>query len=83
MKILYFAWLRTQLGTAEETIELPSDVTTLDDLILFLKEKGDTYRSAFADMTVIRIAVDQEYVTGNVPLGGVTEIAFFPPVTGG
>ncbi|OUR78538.1 molybdopterin converting factor subunit 1 [Alphaproteobacteria bacterium 46_93_T64] len=83
MKILYFAWLRAQLGMAEETISLPEDVNNLHDLIDWLRARSDVFYAAFSDMDVIRIAVDQEYVTENVPLKGVREIAFFPPVTGG
>jgi sulfur-carrier protein len=83
MKILYFAWLRTKLGAAEEQIDLTDDITHLEDLLLLLKSRNDAYRSAFADMDVIRVAFDQEYVIGNPPLDGVTEVAFFPPVTGG
>ena len=83
MKILYFAWLRTQLGMAEEIIELPGDVTTLYELVDWLKGRSHTFEAAFSDMNVIRIAVDQDYVTENMSLTDVKEIAFFPPVTGG
>ena len=83
MNILYFAWLRTQIGKASETIDLPQDVKTLEELLTHLRSQGDPYMSALADMTVIRIAVDQEYIQGDRSLEGVKEVAFFPPVTGG
>lgn len=83
MKILYFAWLRTQLGMAEEVVELPENILKLEDLLEHLKARNAVFEAAFSDMKVIRIAVDQEYVTDNVSIEGVQEIAFFPPVTGG
>ena len=83
MKILYFAWLRSSLGTAEETVELPEGVTRLTGLVEWQKGRGAAFEKAFADMDTIRIAVNQEYVTGDIPLTGDEEIAFFPPVTGG
>lgn len=83
MKILYFAWLRSSIGMAEETIDLPEGVTSLEGLVSWQKSRGEAFAKAFADMDSIRIAVDQEYVTENIPLTGSEEIAFFPPVTGG
>lgn len=83
MKILYFAWLRTKLGISEEEPVLPASVTTLYGLVDFLKTRGENFSEVFADLSVVRIAVDQEYVTEDVPLSGVKEVAFFPPVTGG
>ena len=38
MKLLYFAWLRAKIGTAEETVELPTVRETLpvDIMELFM-----------------------------------------------
>ncbi len=83
MKILYFAWLRTKVGIAEETLTLPETVTSLYELIALLKERGGGYEEIFQDLDVVRVAIDQEYVTGDASLEKATEVAFFPPVTGG
>lgn len=83
MKILYFAWLRAQIGHAEEIVTLPAEVTTTSQLIDWLIARGDPYASALSDRSVIRIALDQDYVQEDAPLKGASEIAFFPPVTGG
>jgi len=83
MKILYFAWLRTQIGTAEESIQVPPHITTLYALVDWLKTRGEPYTSALADMSAIRVAVDQEYASNDISIEGANEIAFFPPVTGG
>lgn len=83
MKILYFAWLRTQLGVGEETLELPDDVKTVEDLVTHLKARDENFDKIFSDMSSIRIAVDQEYVPLETDIQNAGEVAFFPPVTGG
>ncbi len=83
MKVLYFAWLRTKVGIAEEILTLPETVTTLYEFIDHLKERGGGYEEIFQDLNVVRVAIDQEYITGDASLENVTEVAFFPPVTGG
>jgi sulfur-carrier protein len=83
MKILYFAWVRQRVGMAEETIAPPDDVTTVAGLIDWLKSRDESYANAFADLRVIRVAVNQQLVPLDAPLAGAREIAFFPPVTGG
>ncbi|MBL4740871.1 MAG: molybdopterin converting factor subunit 1 [Sneathiella sp.] len=83
MKILYFAWLRSKVGQSEETISLPDDVTTLYQLITWLKTRGPAYEEIFTDLNVVRVAIDQEHITGDTTLEGASEVAFFPPVTGG
>jgi molybdopterin converting factor subunit 1 len=83
MKILYFAWLRSRIGLGEEEVDPPAEVRTVGDLVNWLKGRGPGYASAFAQAAMIRAAVDQEYSGFDRPLRGVTEVAFFPPVTGG
>ena len=83
MKLLYFAWVRQRTGTSEETIDLPEAVTTIKDLIDWLRTRDAGYENAFADLKLIRAAIDQEHVGLNTPIGSAREIAFFPPVTGG
>ena len=83
MKILYFAWVRERVGKAEETLDLPSDVATVADLVDWLAGRGDEYAHAFADPKVVRAALDRNHVKADTPLAGAHEIAFFPPMTGG
>lgn len=83
MRILYFAWLRQRTGCAEETLELPDGVRTLSQLRAFLAERHPRFGEALAAPGVVRCAVNQEYVAGDVELGPDDEVAFFPPVTGG
>ncbi len=83
MKLLYFAWVRQRTGVSEEDIELPAAVTTVNELIDWLRTRDDGYDSAFANLKLIRAAVDQEHVDLDAAIRGAREIAFFPPVTGG
>ncbi len=79
----YFAWVRERIGRAEEQIDLPADITTVGELVQWLKARGPEYAHAFAKADVIRAAIDQTHVKPQAAIGGAREIAFFPPVTGG
>jgi molybdopterin synthase sulfur carrier subunit len=83
MTILYFAWLKEKIGKDEEQLDPPADVTTLDELISWLTKRGPGYVEAFDDRDVVRAAIDQEFADPDDLIKGATEIAFFPPVTGG
>ena len=79
--VLYFAWVRERVGLGKESLE--TTAKTVSELVEELKSKEERYALAFADMTAIRVAVDQELVELDAPLGTAREIAFFPPMTGG
>ena len=83
MKVKYFAWVRERIGVAEETVEPPASVRTVDDLIGWLSARGDTYAYAFETPRVIRAAIDHAHVKPDAAIAGAGEIAFFPPMTGG
>lgn len=83
MKLIYFAWVRERIGTAEEEINLPDDVKTTGDLLAFLRARGEGYAEALCDPKVIRVAINQEHVDHREPIAGAREIALFPPMTGG
>jgi molybdopterin synthase sulfur carrier subunit len=83
MKVKYFAWVRERVGKAEETVEPPASVRTVDDLIGWLAGRGETYAYAFATPKVIRAAIDHAHVKPDTMIAGAREIAFFPPMTGG
>ena len=83
MKVKYFAWVRERVGKAEETIEPPATVRTVEELIAWLSGQGEAYAYAFEKPTVIRTANDHTHVKSDAAIGGAREIAFFPPMTGG
>ena len=83
MQMMYFAWLRAKIGVAEEHIEPPSEIATVADLLDWLKARGGGYGDALADLSVVRVAVNQEYVKADHPVAAGDEVALFPPITGG
>ena len=83
MRLLYFAWVREKTGIDAEDVELPPGITTVAELIAWLGARGPEFEAAFARSEVIRAAIDRTHVRHDAKLGGATEIAFFPPVTGG
>jgi len=83
VKVLYFAALREQLGTAREEIELPSGVGTVAALRSHLRGRGGAWELALADGKLIRMAVNQDMAPPSAAIKAGDEVAFFPPVTGG
>jgi len=83
MKVKYFAWVRERVGLAEEMVEPPASVRTVDDLIGWLSGRGEAYAYAFEKPKVIRAAIDHAHVKSDAAIAGAREIAFFPPMTGG
>ncbi|BCP52948.1 molybdopterin synthase sulfur carrier subunit [Kaistia sp. 32K] len=83
MKLVYFAWVRERIGTAEETVAPPEGVETVGDLLGWLRTRGETYEYALAEPTAIRVALDHDHADHDAPLTGVREVALFPPMTGG
>jgi molybdopterin synthase sulfur carrier subunit len=81
IEVLYFAWLRERIGLPRERVE--TDAVTVADLVEELKAREERYALAFADVTALRVALDQELSDFAAPLAGVREVAFFPPMTGG
>ena len=79
--ILYFAWLRERIGLNREKLE--TGAATVRDLIAELSARDEGHALAFADLTSLRVALDQELSSFDAPLAGVREVAFFPPMTGG
>ena len=83
MKVKYFAWVRERVGKAEETVEPPSGIATVHDLMGWLARRGEEYAHAFDNPKVIRAAIDRTHVKADAAIAGAREVAFFPPMTGG
>ena len=79
--VLYFAWVRERIGLPKERIE--TGAATVADLVEELRAREERYKAAFADISALRVALDQELAEFDAPLKGVHEVAFFPPMTGG
>jgi molybdopterin synthase sulfur carrier subunit len=81
MNVVYFAWVRERIGLPQEQVE--TDATTVAELVAELRAREARYEVAFADISALRVAVDQELSDFDAPLKNVREVAFFPPMTGG
>ncbi|MDF1668253.1 MAG: molybdopterin converting factor subunit 1 [Roseovarius sp.] len=79
--VLYFAWVRERIGHPKDQVE--TGAATVMDLIEELRAKEDRYEAAFADLSALRVAVDQELTDFDASLTHAKEVAFFPPMTGG
>jgi molybdopterin synthase sulfur carrier subunit len=83
MKILYFARYRQIIGRGQDVIDVPENIKTVGALLSHLMATDAGCAAAFADPKLIRVAVNQSHVSLDHALDGATEVAFFPPVTGG
>jgi molybdopterin synthase sulfur carrier subunit len=79
--VLYFAWVRERIGLPKESIDTAA--ATVADLVAELRLREERYEAAFADLSALRVAVDQHLTGFDAPLAGAREVAFFPPMTGG
>lgn len=82
IEVRYFAWMRERIGTGTEAVD-PGTAVTARDLVAHLSGTSEAHALAFADLSAIRVAVDQEMGDLDSPIAGAREVAFFPPVTGG
>ena len=82
VKVLFFARLREQLGSAGEEVELASGVTTVAQLRAQLAARSTEWRESLENRN-LRIAVNQDMAQADTTLKAGDEVAFFPPVSGG
>ena len=83
IKLRYFAWVRERVGKPEEEVDVPAGVRTVGELMAWLASRGEEYAYAFENPKVIRAAIDRVHVRPDTAIGAGSEIAFFPPMTGG
>ena len=83
VKLVYFAWVRERIGLAEEVVNLPDSVLTVSDLAAWLQLRGEEYAYAFENPSIVRAAINRKHVKPDTVIAGASEIAFFPPMTGG
>ena len=79
--VRYFASIREALGHSTEVVDTASgSVGALRDELL---QRGGAFAQSLARGKAVRIAVDQVMSDEAAALREGTEVAFFPPVTGG
>lgn len=83
MRLVYFSWIRERIGKEGEDVDPPAEVTTVGELLAWLKTRGEEYEWALEHPSIVRVALDMEHVHHGEPLGTPYEVALFPPMTGG
>lgn len=79
--VRYFASVREALGTGGETVDTAApDLGALRDELI---ARGGPHASALARGRAVRMALDQIMSSEAALLREGSEVAFFPPVTGG
>ena len=59
MVIKYFSWIKEYIGKSEEQIDLPSNITNVNQLINYLNEKDEKYNIIYEKKELIKIAVNK------------------------
>lgn len=83
ISLLYFARLREALGMSSEQADLPAEVSDVDGLTNWLRNRGGAWETELAPGRAFRVAVNQDMADGATALRDGDEVAIFPPVTGG
>ena len=82
MKVVYFAALRREIGTGEESVTPPGEIGTVAQLLDWLKTRSPNHAKALSAPRLM-VAINQDYASLDATVAAGDEIAFFPPVTGG
>ena len=83
IQLRFFAALREKLGVSQESIDVPAEIKTIDDLKAYLSKRDAVWSEVLTGNRIIRCALNQEMVDSSTSLLEDAEVAFFPPVTGG
>ncbi|MCF4099052.1 MoaD/ThiS family protein [Maritalea mediterranea] len=83
MIIRYFAWIRERLNRDQQELALPESVQTVADALDHLRATDEDFAAILPPETVFRVALDDELVELDTPLGNAKELSIFPPMTGG
>ena len=82
VRLKYFSRIRETIGKTSELVEIESK--NIQELIEELQTMGEQYSVLQGRDFIVYSAVDQNMVTDvKASIEGATEIAFFPPMTGG
>lgn len=82
IKILYFGRPSENLKLADETVEVPTGIATLSELLAWLRLRGDKWAQELTEARV-RCAINQEFSAWTVQIKDGDEIALFSPISGG
>ena len=81
IQLRYFASIREAIGSGSESVETAA--TTLSALRDELIARGGAHAEALARGRAVRVSINQTMADESAALTDGSEVAFFPPVTGG
>jgi len=81
VNVKYFASIRESIGTGSEPLD--TTAATLGALRDELIARGGAHAESLARGRAVRVALNQVMSDEATPLSEGSEVAFFPPVTGG
>ena len=82
IEMLYFGRPSEALKVVKESIVLPDTVTTLAELLAWLRLRGDDWAQELIE-TKVRCAINQEFSGWDSKLKEHDEVALFSPISGG
>lgn len=82
IELLYFGRPSENLKLARETVNLPAGITTLGELLAWLRLRGDVWAQELTESRV-RCAINQEFAGLTAQIKEHDEIALFSPISGG
>ncbi len=82
IQLRYFGRPRETLNISGETADVPDNISTLAELLVWLRARGENWAQELADNRV-RCAINQEMSPLPAPIHDNDEIAFFSPISGG
>ena len=81
IKVLFFGQLKEQLGVTGAEISIEHDIT-VSQLLENITQTHPQWAQDLSNETLL-VAVDQVMAKSDTVVSGSSEVAFFPPVTGG
>lgn len=82
INLIYFGRPREQLKISNETADVPETLSTLADLLGWLRARGEAWTHELAENRV-RCAINQEFSGLAAPINDRDEVAIFSPISGG
>lgn len=76
--LLFFGVFRELFGRDGERVDPASHVLTVADLVRWLIEQGEPYKTVFADPDQVRAAVEGRAAGPEDSVFGAREVALFP-----
>jgi len=80
-KILYFASLVDKLGSSSEEISLPSSITDVRALLVWLRTRGGNWETALTEH-MVRVTVNRQFAALETKIDDTVEIGIVPARAG-